>query len=145
MSAGDWKGYGVAEGVTDNLRMLASEAQEKARLVRNCPRCRGTWQSLANGDVTRCSCYQAWKTAMIDLRTAAKDAKEELSEWETDDMYDHHSVNEGSLEGLVDPEKFRTLEVIVEQGLFEGINPPYMAHFERIHAERVSDKATERW
>ena len=130
---------------TSDRLMLQSEAQEKARLIRNCTHCKGTWRDTPNGDVERCACYKAWKTAMIDLRAAVKDAKGDITEWETDDMYDHHSVNEGSLEGLVDPEKFRTLEVIVEQGLFEGINPPYMAHFERIHAERVSDKATERW
>lgn len=86
-----WDQGALSESATDNLLMLQAEARETARLVRNCERCRASWRDTHEGDVERCTCYKAWKSAVIDLRTALKNAKEERDEWETDDIFDFHT------------------------------------------------------
>jgi len=131
-----WKGSATSasEEITDNLLMLQAEAQEKARLVRNCHRCINTWRdSDIDGKATRCDCYKDWKSAMITLRVAVKKAKETRDEWETDEMFDFHKVNTRSLDNCVDPEKFKTLSCIIGDNLFMGLEPPYMVRFNEIH------------
>ena len=89
-----WKDGAISERSTDNILMLQAEARETARLIRNCEKCRASWRDTPEGDVERCTCYQAWKSAVITLRIALKDAKEERDEWETDDMFDFHTARQ---------------------------------------------------
>ena len=123
----------LSEEVVDELLGLQAEAQEKARLIRNCSLCTATWRDTKDGSVVRCFCYKDWKSAMITLRSAVKNAKEKREEWETDDMFDFHTVNYESMDDCVDHEKAKTLSIIAEKNLFEGLEPPYMDYFNRMH------------
>jgi protein-arginine kinase activator protein McsA len=87
-------GATTTESVTDDLLMLQTEAEDKARNVRYCTHCREGWKDVDKTHVTRCPCYKSWRRAVLDLRVAVGRAKEKQDDWFTSEMFNLNSRGE---------------------------------------------------